>query len=237
VPDQAPEPLAAAILATLERRAGFDPVRLREHVVGRYGAAAVATRIADLYDEVLGASRREGGPPPSPSTQIGVPEPDRPVVLAGLDRAALEKKLAAFPTGSLGDIILVTSGGPVEGHPGAIRLDDRRTADLVGFLALHGRALGRGPVGLLLAPARWLARRQRRRALAVRVLPALTAAIAQAAERASSGGPVPLVVCLGGIDVLAAEPLRIAGRVAVAPGGARWLADRREAQAAASSSR
>jgi glycogen(starch) synthase len=229
VSEQAPEPLAAAILATLDRRDGFDPVRLREHVVARYGAAAVAARIVELYDEVLAAAPAASTRPPAGATARSSPASDRTGVLVGFERAALDEKLAAFPRGSLGDVIIATSGGPVAGHPDAERIDDRRTADLEAFLALQGRARGRGPVGLLLAPARWLTRRWRRRGLAGRVLPALTAAIATAVDRAAGDGVPPIVVCLGGIDVVAVEPLRVAGRVVVAPGGARWLADRHAA--------
>jgi hypothetical protein len=35
------------------------------------------------------------------------------------------------------------------------------------------------------------------------------------------------VVCLGGIDILAALPLVATGAATIAPGGARWLADQR----------
>jgi len=234
VADQAPEPLAAAILATLARRDGFDPARLREQVVGRYGAAAVAGRIADLYEEVLGATPRPAGAAWAPAPS---PETDRPIVLVGFDRVTLDEKLAAFPARSLGDIVIVTAGEPVRGHPDAARLDPVPTADLAAFLALQGRARGRGPVGLLRAPARWLARRLRRRALAGRVLPALAAAVASAVARAGAGAPVPIAVCLGGIDLVALEPLRADGRIVVAPGGLRWLADRRAAQEAGPSSR
>jgi hypothetical protein len=229
VPDQAPEPLAAAILATLDRRDVFDPVRLREQVVARYGAAAVAARIVELYDEVLAALPAAPTPSPDGTTASPFPASDRPVVLVGFERVALDEKLAAFPSGSLGDVVIATSGGPVAGHADAIRIDGPRTADLEAFLALQGRARGRGPVGLVLAPARWLTRRWRRRALAGRVLPALTAAVATAVDRGRGEGAPPIVVCLGGIDVLAVEPLRVAGRVVVAPGGARWLADRHAA--------
>ena len=238
VASQAPEPLAAAILATLDRRGEFDPVRLREHVVARYGAAAVAGRIADLYDEVLAespsaaSSRRAAVTAPA-----SVSVPDRAAILVGFDRAILDERLTAFPARSLGDVAIVTSGGPVDGHGDAVRLDPRQATDLAAFLALQGRALGRGPAGLLLAPARWLARRLRRRTLARRVLPVLTETVAEAAARGAARRAVPIVVCLGGVDVVAVEPLRIAGRVVVAPGGARWLADRQDGQAVRASSR
>jgi hypothetical protein len=73
--------------------------------------------------------------------------------------------------------------------------------------------------------------------LSRRVLPALTGAVGSAVDRAAAGGRRPIAVCLGGVDVVAVEPLRAAGRVTVAPGGLRWLADRRADQDAAPSSR
>ncbi|HUQ79164.1 MAG TPA: glycosyltransferase [Patescibacteria group bacterium] len=57
-PSSDPAAFAAAIVRTLDRREGFDPDHLRASVVARFGAAAVATRLADLYEEVSGASGR-----------------------------------------------------------------------------------------------------------------------------------------------------------------------------------
>ena len=42
-----------------------------------------------------------------------------------------------------------------------------------------------------------------------------------------AGAGLPLLVCLGGIDYLAAAPLVAAGRARPGPGGLRWLADLR----------
>lgn len=230
VPDQAPEPLATAILATLERRGAFDPTRLREHVLGRYGAAAVAGRIADLYEEVLAGTPRSDAPNPGPiRASASAFASDRPIALVSFDRATLDAGLAAFPARGIGDIVIATSGEPIDGHPDAIRLDEPQAALLAELLALRGRALGHGPLGLLLTPFRWLTRRWRRRILARQVLPALAAAVAAAADRAGPDASTPIVVCLGGIDIVAVEPLRLSGRVAVAPGGLRWLADHRGA--------
>jgi glycosyltransferase involved in cell wall biosynthesis len=229
VPDQAPEPLAAAILATLDRRLAFDPVRLREHVVARYGAAVVAGRIADLYDEVLAAPPAAERSRRITRAEAGArPASDHPVMIIGFERAILNAKLAAFPGDSLGDFVIATSGDAVPGHPGAVRIDSQRTADLEAFLSLSGRARGPGPAGILLAAPRWIGRWWLRRRLAGHVLPALGAAVALAADRAAmAGGDPPIAVCLGGVDVLAVERLRAAGRVIVAPGGLRWLSDLR----------
>ena len=237
---QDPELLAAAILETLQRRGAYEPEALRAHVVDRYGAPAVAARIADLYAEVLDEA---GGHVAGPATRR-VPSAapaqalDR-VVVVGFDRAVLDTSLAAFPAWVLREAILVTSGPAVPGHPDAVRLPDPVHADLAALLSLEGRSRGRGVGGLALALPRWLARRWRRGRLVGRVFPTLTAAIAEAVSR--SGTPRPFVVCLAGIDVVAAEPLRTSGTIVIAPGGLRWLGDRRrpgpDAQTPVASSR
>ena len=222
IPRQDPELLAAAIVETMTRRDAFDPAVLRAHVVGRYGAAAVAARIADLYGHVLA----EAGGRPTPGAQLppAAPTPARPVVV-GFDRAALDTTIAAFPAWVLRDVIFVTVGGPIPGRPDAVRVTKEVAAGLDALLQLHGRARGQGIAGLAMALPRWVERWWRRRQLVGRVMPPLSAAIAEAAALAAES--VPLVTCLGGIDVIAAEPLRAAGRISVAPGGLRWLGDRR----------
>lgn len=222
IPRQDPELLAAAIVETLSRRDGFDPRALRGHVVDRYGAAAVATRIADLYGEVL--AEAGGRPTPGARLPAAAPVPMRPVVV-GFDRAALDAALTAVPEWVLHDAVFVTVGGPIAGRPDAVRVADEVAVGLDALLQLHGRARGQGIGGLATALPRWVERWWQRRRLVARVMPALSAAIATAAALAS--GPAPLVVCLGGIDVVAAGPLRAAGRIVVAPGGLRWLGDRR----------
>ena len=219
---QDPELLAAAIIETLDRRDEFDPQRLRDHVVGRYGAAAVAERLADLYDEVLGASSPGARPAARAAAEASPPDPSRPVIV-GFERQALDAALAAMPVRVVRDAVIVTAGLPVPGHPDAVRLPERLQPDLDQLVTLHGRARGPGLGGLVLAVPRWLRRAARRRRLIAGVLRSMTAAVADGCDRSAS--PTPIVVCLGGIDVVAVEPLRDAGRVIVAPGGLRWLAD------------
>ena len=238
---QEPEPLAAAILETLARRDQFDPSRLRAHVVDRYAAPAVAERLADLYDDVLASAPGPSNPPAAGLPRYpGPPAPNplkvgRPILL-GLDRAVLDRTLQAFPDQAIGDVLVITSGGPVAGHPDAIRLADRFAPDLVALLGLQGRARRPGALGLVTTIPRWLARQWRRRRLVGRILPALSVTLEASLNLAPTGVPPasrPLVVCLGGIDVMAVEPFRAAGRVVVAPGGARWLGDWRAAEASA----
>lgn len=223
---QDPELLAASIIETLDRRDQFDPQMLREHVVGRYGAAAVAEQLADLYDEVLGDGGGGARPAPTPITEAPTRIPSMAVIV-GFERPALDEALAAMRDGVLRGAVIVTAGAAVPGHPDAVRLPERLEPDLNRLLTLHGRARGPGLGGLALAVPRWLVRSRRRRRLIGGVLRSMTTAIADGC--ALTGDPTPVVVCLGGIDIVAAEPLRRAGRVVVAPGGLRWLADHREA--------
>ena len=113
VPRQEAAALAAAILTTLERRDTFDPARLRAHVVDRFGAAGVATQLADLYDDVLAESSVQGGPAGMPrrakaTRQIGKRRPDGPAVLVSFDRRALDQTLAAFPAGYPSGVVVAT---------------------------------------------------------------------------------------------------------------------------------
>jgi glycosyltransferase involved in cell wall biosynthesis len=59
-PNDAPA-LARAVLDTLDRRDTFDPDHLRASVVERFGAAAVARQLADLYER-LASETRTGRP-------------------------------------------------------------------------------------------------------------------------------------------------------------------------------
>jgi glycosyltransferase involved in cell wall biosynthesis len=234
IPTQDPELLAAAILRTLERRGQFDPNRLRAHVVERYGAIAVANRLVDLYDDVLAGSRGRlengagvGAARSVPTGDSGQRD-DATVVLVGFDRDALVPVLAAFPADAFGRVVVATAGGPVPGHDDAVLLPPDRIGDLASLLALRGRARGAGVSGLVLAPVRWAVRWLGRRRLLARGLPALTATVETAVDRARADGtadePVT-VVCVGGLDVVATAPLARQGRVRIAPGGPRWLAD------------
>lgn len=234
VPGSDAEALAAAILETLERRVALDPRALRAHVVERFGAAGVARRLADLYATVLserwaGATAAAGSAGPVDRRPTG--RPPRPVVVIAVDRAALDAHVAAFPGWVLAASVLVTTGPPVTGFPDAVVVPERVASDVAALLALQGRAFRRGPVGLVVAPVRWLRRALQRRRLLARTLPALTGAVAAAIDRAGKAhgdGSVTLV-CLGGIDLVAAAPL-VSASVDIAPGGLRWLGDLRAAE-------
>jgi teichuronic acid biosynthesis glycosyltransferase TuaC len=57
-----PEDLAAGIEQTLDHRAIFDPHRLHQDVVARFGTAAIGRRIEAVYNDALGGNARPGRP-------------------------------------------------------------------------------------------------------------------------------------------------------------------------------
>lgn len=232
--------LAAAILRVLGRRETFDPEHLRAHVVDRYGARAVAERIADLYDEVVAeAAAGRGGPPaagPVPAAPPAPPEAPRPTLATGpswaelpplvlvcFPRAALDRTLDALPTELRTTLAVVTTGGPVEGVRRAT-VTPPRTGPELGALLGWGTSSRPGPVGAVLRLAargrRWL--RRPRGAARDRILGSLSAAIQEAIEAEAT---TPLVVAVGGIDQLALDAVPT-DRFIAAAGGVRWLGDR-----------
>jgi glycosyltransferase involved in cell wall biosynthesis len=64
VPPEDPGALAEAIDEMLTLRPSFEPARLREYILSRYGVAAVGARLQSIYDEVLHGAR-EGAPSPA----------------------------------------------------------------------------------------------------------------------------------------------------------------------------
>jgi hypothetical protein len=226
VPPDDPYALGAAIVATLERRDSFDPLVLRAHVMGRFGGPAVATRIADLYDAVLEERGRPAVAATAPALPRVAPVPDRPVVLVALDRAHLDRHLAGAPAWAIADTTIVTVGRPLPGRD-AVVLEGADAAAVEEVIRSTARARQPGFRGLFAALPRWLLRRRRRGRLLARVEPLLAAAVERAVAAAGEHdrrGRV-LVVCAGGIDVVAVNPFRGDDRVAVAAGCLRWLGD------------
>ncbi len=70
VPIDDPEALGRAIVATLERRAAFDPAELRASVERRFGSAFVAERLLVEYRELVGAAAPRGSLP-APGAPVG----------------------------------------------------------------------------------------------------------------------------------------------------------------------
>jgi glycosyltransferase involved in cell wall biosynthesis len=254
VPHSDPAALADAILATLARRRSFDPARLRAHAESRYGAPAVAGRIADLYDEVLHEAAGAGScgravaqgtpdaaaspraapaqvaPDHEPSPLVRAPRVPSSAVLVAFDRPALDRVLPACPAWLLRDLVVVTRGGAVAGVRETVAVDSRLEPEVAALLAWSGRG-GGGLRSLVRSPLAWLRRRRRRRRLELAVLPALESAVAAGIARVNAAGGQPdepaLLACLGGIDIVATLPAVGAGRAMLAPGALRWLGDAR----------
>jgi len=226
--------LAAAIVRTLDRRASFDPDRLYAAVVERYGAATVAGRIVDLYDEVLVEAARGDRPRRARHSAVqaaspGASPPASRIVLASFLRTELDRALQRFPAWALDGVEIVTSGSTIAGRPNAMLAppgSDERLADMLEWGAPSTTTRAGRLVRRIRRESRAVLGRAGRGELAGDPLVTeLTHTLSRAIERGADGTP-PLVVCLSGIDYLAAAPLIAAGRARPSPGGLRWLADR-----------
>ena len=211
VPPGDPEALAAAVLATLERRSSFEPERLRAHVVDRFAADRVAGQLTALYEEVL--AEADGAVRSPAPLEIASPVPSRRTIIVAFSRLELERAIAAVPAGTFGDATIVTASDAA----------GTALADLVEWGARPAGALGR----IRRRAGRMIGRldpRQERRADAV--LDELSRTLASSlAGRADDERP--LLVPVSGIDHLVAAPFIADGRAIAAPGGLRWLADAR----------
>jgi glycosyltransferase involved in cell wall biosynthesis len=241
VPPQDARYLARAILRTLARREEFDPAYLRA-AAEPFAARRVADRLLGLYSEVLAETGPMERPSPVPTSDAvalswngrAEPLPAEVVVLAfNAERA--QRALAPLPDDLLARLVVVT-GGDAAGLPPTVGRAVDASADVERRLrevGLHGarggiaarlRRLLRDPIGPIrrrLVPGGLYELRQR----AVRA--GILAAIERAGIVSTDGGSQPAdLVCLDGIDYLAARPLVAAGRLRPTPGGLLWLADR-----------
>ena len=193
--------------------------------------------MADLYDDILdgpdptrdGTDDRSAGTAVAPGTETGhTIEVERgPFVIVAFERLALDRVLQQFPDRVTEGLRLVTVGGPVPDRADVFLagIPEARIAALTGW---GGQASGSDRRGRARRPVErvraWITRRS---VDETATLAGLTAAI----ERALAATPLdprPVLVCLSGIDHLAAAPLFAAGIARPAPGGIRWLADIRQ---------
>jgi teichuronic acid biosynthesis glycosyltransferase TuaC len=79
VPVGDPAALAIAIEATLSRR--YDPQRLRQYAVERFGRAAAARRLGTLYARVMGSAPEATGAVPGPNETLRVGAATTPIAL------------------------------------------------------------------------------------------------------------------------------------------------------------
>ncbi|TAK02962.1 MAG: glycosyltransferase [Chloroflexota bacterium] len=231
--------LAAGIRMSLGRIGTFDPERLRAAVVGRFDAATVARRLTDLYLEVLEQSRPRPAAAPSSHAAAAVPASTpseaaatgrrRVLVAIDPDRAALVARLAGDARSGL---VLVTSAGfskaAGDGLAGIVETD---LGGRVRALA-DAAALGPPVTGvrrILRAVRHPLAVARRRgwlpgleRLVEQRGARAIRSAIARAGEHGASPTDI---ICVDGVDHLAARSVLAAGEARLAHGGFRRLGD------------
>ncbi len=248
VPVDDPEAMASAILATLARRAAFDPGHLRARAVERFGAGAVGSQVLAVYRGAVGIDAgADGGPHAATdrranaagtSPAVRFPAHALPLVVA-FNRVQAARLLAPLPTDLLAALTLVTAEDPGDqplpaglGRVIAIDLD-------AGYQAAVRDARPsqrpRGLVGRVVRFARDPGASDRIAAVhAARPEYRLATARQQVVEAARAARPSagedrtdpPDILCLDGYDVLAAESAIDAGVARLAPGGIRWLADR-----------
>lgn len=241
VPRDDPAALARAIIDALKRREAFDPEYLRASVVDRFSKAAVARSLSGLYEAVreeysAGGNHATLRPPfrdTAPEPEVRRLQGEAPIVVVALDpaRARLVNRL---PESVRARLILVTSGdrdgaSPVVSPVAAVILAPigayaRVTAD-VASLGRPDRVVSR----IFRAVQHPLAAARRRG-----LIPGLEHAVLTRGTRAINAGLVaaqllhdgpPAVICVDGLDHLAAAPLVAVGDVVMMPGGLRHLAD------------
>ena len=236
VPPQDSRALARGVLRALERRDAFDPDYLRR-AVEPYASERVATRLMDIYEELIGPNSADGAGTESLGSRIPRPKPipHRVLVLAH-DTARAETLLNAMPPALLGRMLVVTHD-PDEGTLPETLQRVLVTRDAVARSlrrsGLHGprgsrfdrvRRLVGNPIGAVrrrIAPGG---------AAAVRWQATISGILeAMAGTRDVAGflanGECE-IVCLDAIDHAVAEAVSPSARPPIAPGGLLWLADR-----------
>ncbi len=248
-----PGALARTVLATLDRRASFNPAVLRAAVLDRYGGAAVAGRLADLYDEVVGLPRpaamtRRGPVRPGPGVGTGTSEagvvgtgtseagaPRPPILVIGFDTRASAELLRPLPAAILGRCRLLCAAGPGAAELPA-GLGVAITVDIADGQADEAAVVEAGGLG-----RRWRAtirtairdprgtyRRERDhgRRNAIRAAACRAAVVTELArlQAVTPNGEIE-VIALDGRDQVALRGLLGPG-IRLLPGSIRWLADR-----------
>ena len=231
---------AAAVLRALDRRASFDPVLLRASVVDRFGAPAVANRLADLYRELAESRPRTARPAAVPAMPTS-PAAGGPILVIGLATTSTARLLKPLPASVLSRCrVLCAAGDALAELPAG--LGATITVDLEGpdYPAVLAARSG-GPRGsrrtrvlrVIRDPLGYIGRRRlRARWDSFR---AETSRRAVEAELANLGAASPVrpieVVALDGLDH-AALGAALKGPhgadIRLLPGGVRWLADRAE---------
>jgi glycosyltransferase involved in cell wall biosynthesis len=240
VPPGDPRRLADAIVRVYDRRDDYRPEVLRDRAIARFGPAAVASRIADLYDEVIAETSRTGQPaggarvsaraPDSRGTVAQTPaqasSDHGPIVVVALDRVRATRVLAAVPPADRARVRLVTAAAALPELPDVLDT----VSEVAGLEARHVS------LRAILEASSPSSGRSRRRALATQPMVLLRelrqrlpgrerTLLARAREAlASVTTPGASLVALDGFDALVAEPAVREGLLVPLPGAGRWLA-------------
>ncbi len=248
-----PADLARAVADVLARRAGFDPGAMHRSIAARFGARQVAEAYATVYAGLLGPSAATAAPEPPPvAAPAPAPAPapgTGPVLVVGVQRALLERRLAQLPQPMPPGITVLTlparnAAASTEGGSRPLTAQARPLAEVDPdapfareMARLSGPELAALPAGLArairtvlhpLAPGARRRLRERRDELRARELERL---VLEAWRARSEGGAAAWIVALDPADVKAARAALEAG-APLAPGGLRWLADRLDAAGA-----
>jgi hypothetical protein len=191
-----------------------DPAALRSSVVERFAADRVVTRTLGLYERALagrafaGRARRgsEAAAPLAAAPPL-MPPPTALPVIVGFRHKAVDQQLAGLPSVLRSRLEIVTDPSSEVAPPDGAGPAPRSGPGRVAWLVRHPLAAIRRRLAARRRPAAQL---ERRRALVAQFV----------AERP---GPIALLP-LDADDLLAAEPV-LDGRVTLAVGGLRSLAD------------
>lgn len=225
---------ALAVLQALDRRATFDPALLRASVVDRFGAGAVAKRVADLYEELAVPAKATGGPAVGHAPQPA-PGSEAPILVIGFNTASTARLLGPLPSAVLGRCRVLVGAGPAESDlpPGlgatiAIELEGPDHAAAVAVRVAGPRGTHRDRlVRSLKDPVGFVRRRRAQdRREAFRAAASRAAVLAELARLRTAQLPGPIeVVALDGLDHVALEA-GLGPDIRLLPGSVRWLADR-----------
>jgi len=239
-----PPALAAAIIATLDRRATFDPSELRASVERRFGAEFVAERLLVTYRQAAAHSlanrtaRAQVAGPPAATRPPAQATGGRTIVVA-LDREEAVRRLAPLPGPLRAEIVLVTAQGAAQGAASAasavaaigigrvVEVDVGSRARSPGGPGVGHRRRGGRLARLLVDPVESVRRVLGRGVGSAQwAAPATIALEALAGERGADDAGIVEIVAVDGHDQLAATPVVRSGRAAASAGGLRRLADR-----------
>ncbi len=243
-----PADLARAVAEVLDRRASFDPAAMHRSVDERFSARTVARAYTGLYGDLLGPGDEAAGQTASgvstPEIPAAGPAEDSALVVA-LGRPLLGRRLAPVPQSVRTGLPILTTLAPRSGAAplpadGAELIEVDPDAPFQAAVERLSRPRLAGvPTGIAravrtllhpLAPGARRRLRDRRDELWAAEAERLVLA-AWRSRHAAGGGEGPWIVALDPGDVLASRAAIGAG-ARLAPGGLRWLVDRRDAASA-----